>query len=76
MLIRESTAFTSILILKLGNVLLDFLIPLKIKMTLKFITQFVYRNVFLAGIKENNVISTNPIVVDAMLPMMAKHPDI
>ena len=47
-----------------------------ITMTLKFITQFVYRNVFLAGIKENNVISTNPIVIDAMLPMMAKHPDI
>ena len=47
-----------------------------VTMTLKFITQFVYRNVFLAGIKENNVISTNPIVVDKMLPMMAKHADI
>ena len=25
------------------------------------------------GIKENNVISTNPFVVDAMLPIMVKH---
>ena len=32
-------------------------------------------NVFLVGIKEN-VISINPFVVDAMLPIMAKHADI
>ena len=30
-------------------------------------------NVFLVGIKENNDISTNTFVVDAMLPIMAKH---
>ena len=33
-------------------------------------------NVFLVGIKENNVISTNPFVVDTMLPIMAKHADL
>ena len=33
-------------------------------------------NVFFVGIKESNVISTNPFVVDAMLPIMAKHTDI
>ena len=33
-------------------------------------------NVFLVGIKQNNVISTNPFVVDAILPVMAKHVDI
>ena len=33
-------------------------------------------NMFHVGIKENNVISTNPFVVDAMLPMMVKHDDI
>ena len=33
-------------------------------------------NVFLVGIKQNNVISTNPFVVDAVLPVMAKHVDI
>ena len=33
-------------------------------------------NVLLDGIKENNVISTNPFMVDAMLPIMAKHADI
>ena len=33
-------------------------------------------NVFLVGIKENNVISTNPFAIDAMLPIMAKHADI
>ena len=33
-------------------------------------------NVFLVGIKENNVISTNPFVVEAMQPIMAKHVDI
>ena len=32
-------------------------------------------NVLLVGIKENNI-STNPFVVDAMLPIMAKHADI
>ena len=31
---------------------------------------------FFFGIKENNVISTNSFVVDAMLPIMAKHADI
>ena len=31
---------------------------------------------FLVSIKENNVISTNPVVVDAMLPITAKHADI
>ena len=36
----------------------------------------LYINVFLVGIKENNVISINPFVVDAMLPLMAKHADI
>ena len=30
-------------------------------------------NVFLVGIKENNVIPTNPFVADAMLPIMAKY---
>ena len=30
-------------------------------------------NVFLVGIKENNIILTNPFVVDAMLLIMAKH---
>ena len=30
-------------------------------------------NVFLVGVKENNDISTNTFVVDAMLPIMAKH---
>ena len=33
-------------------------------------------NVFLIGIKENNVISANPFVVDAMLPAMAKRANI
>ena len=33
-------------------------------------------NVFLVVIKQNNVISTNPFVVDAVLPVMAKHVDI
>ena len=33
-------------------------------------------NVFLVGIKENNVILTNPFVEDAVLPIMAKHDDI
>ena len=33
-------------------------------------------NAFHVGIKENNVISTNPFVVDAMLPVMAKHANI
>ena len=33
-------------------------------------------NVFFVGIKENNVISTNPFVVDAMLPTMTKHANI
>ena len=33
-------------------------------------------NVFLVGIKENNVILTNPFMVDAMLPIMVKHADI
>ena len=33
-------------------------------------------NVFLVGIKQNNVISTNSFVVDAILPVMAKHVDI
>ena len=33
-------------------------------------------NVFLVGIKQNNVISTNPFVVDVILPVMAKHVDI
>ena len=33
-------------------------------------------NVFLVGIRVNNVISTNTFVVDAMLPIMAKHADI
>ena len=33
-------------------------------------------NAFLVGIKENNVISTNPFVLQAMLPMMAEHADI
>ena len=33
-------------------------------------------NVFLAGIKENNVLLTNPFVVDAMLPLMTKHANI
>ena len=33
-------------------------------------------NVFLVGIKENNIILTNPFVVDAMLLIMAKHNDI
>ena len=33
-------------------------------------------NVFHVGIKENNVISTNPFVVDAMLPIIVKHADI
>ena len=33
-------------------------------------------NVFLVGIKQNNVISTNPFAVDAILPVMAKHVDI
>ena len=33
-------------------------------------------NVFLVGIKKNNVISTNPFVVDAMLPIMATHDNI
>ena len=33
-------------------------------------------NVFLVGIRVNNVISTNTFVVDAMLPIMAKHVDI
>ena len=33
-------------------------------------------NVFLVGIKQNNVISTNPCVVDAVLPVMANHVDI
>ena len=33
-------------------------------------------NVFLVGIKQNNVISTNPFVVDAILSVMAKHVDI
>ena len=33
-------------------------------------------DVSLVGIKENNVISTNPFVVDAMLPVMAKHANI
>ena len=32
-------------------------------------------NVFLDGLKENNVISTNPFMVDAVLPIMAKHAD-
>ena len=31
-------------------------------------------NVFLAGIKENNVISTNLFVVDAMLPIKVNIP--
>ena len=31
---------------------------------------------FLVGIKENNVISTNSFVVDAILPKMAKHADV
>ena len=30
-------------------------------------------NVVFVGIKENNGISTNPFVVDAMVPIMAKH---
>ena len=33
-------------------------------------------NVFLVGIKENNVISTDPFKLDAMLPIMVKHVDI
>ena len=33
-------------------------------------------NVFLVGIKENNVILTNPFMVDVMLPVMVKHADI
>ena len=33
-------------------------------------------NVFLVGIKVNNVISTNPFGTDAMLPIMLKHADI
>ena len=33
-------------------------------------------HVSLVGIKENNVVSTNPFVVDAMLPIMAKHANI
>ena len=33
-------------------------------------------NMFLVGIKEHNAKSTNPFVVDAMLPIMAKHADI
>ena len=33
-------------------------------------------NLFLVGIKENSVISTNPFAVDAMLPIMAKHANI
>ena len=33
-------------------------------------------NVFLAGIKENKVILTNPFMVDALLPIMAKYADI
>ena len=33
-------------------------------------------NVPPVGIKENNVISTNPFVVDAMLPIMAKYANI
>ena len=33
-------------------------------------------NAFHVGIKENNVISTNPFVVDAMLPIIVKHADI
>ena len=31
---------------------------------------------FYVGIKENNVISTNPFVIDAMPPIMVKHDDI
>ena len=33
-------------------------------------------NVFRVGIKESNVILTNPFVVDAMLPTMVKHANI
>ena len=33
-------------------------------------------NVLLVRIKESNVISTNPFVVDGMLPTMTKHTDI
>ena len=33
-------------------------------------------NVFIVGIRENKVISTNSFVVDAMLPTMVKHVDI
>ena len=33
-------------------------------------------NVVFVGINENNGISTNPFVVDAMVPIMAKHADI
>ena len=33
-------------------------------------------NVFLVGIKENNVASTNLLVVDAILSLMGKHADI
>ena len=31
-------------------------------------------NVFLVGMKDNNVISANEFVVDAMLPIMANMP--
>ena len=34
------------------------------------------KNAFLVGINENNVISTNPFVVDVMLPVMTKQANI
>ena len=33
-------------------------------------------NAFHVGINKNNVISANPVVVDAMLPIIVKHADI
>ena len=45
-------------------------------MLIKWKENMININVFLIGIKENNVRSANPFVVDAMLPVMAKRANI